>query len=456
MKKRKTSEKANISVDAGRPAGKSVLPNHGLGQGGLSDEPWMIADHIPQLKNLNPKYIRLFIQEYYGLYPEHNVYNWEKLDATVDAVLKTGAKPLMCICFKPKALYPVIDHKIVHPASYDEWDELIYRLVRHYNVERKDGIIYWEVANEPDIGESGGCPYLFTGEDYSVYYEHTVKAILRADKSAKVGGPALAGWRNSAIPEPWIDHCHKKNVPVDFISWHFYYDDPDTPCSGAVYFRELLKKYPSLKPELMITEWNIDLNWKRKEPEFQVCFIPAAIYHMVKAGVDYSFHYHIRDCHVREDIFRNFFSETGLKFMANWWNEKLQRDGIFDFQGMMRPAYFVFKMLGKMTGDFVRVSSGSGAVKAFATRNRERETYHILAWNFELKTPPSRRVKLSVKNLEYKEWNYMRYSLNMKTESSMENDRMILEKETRGSMSGVEDDFDIPPYGIHFIVIHPC
>ena len=31
-------------------------------------------------------------------------------------------------------------------------------MVRHYK-ERGSGIRYWEVANEPDIGEDGGCPY---------------------------------------------------------------------------------------------------------------------------------------------------------------------------------------------------------------------------------------------------------------------------------------------------------
>ena len=38
-------------------------------------------------------------------------------------------------------------------------------MVRHYK-QRGAGIRYWEVANEPDIGEDGGCPYRFTPENY--------------------------------------------------------------------------------------------------------------------------------------------------------------------------------------------------------------------------------------------------------------------------------------------------
>ena len=41
----------------------------------------------------------------------------------------------------------------------EQWDELIYQMVRHYR-ERGSGIQYWEIANGPDIGEDGGCPYL--------------------------------------------------------------------------------------------------------------------------------------------------------------------------------------------------------------------------------------------------------------------------------------------------------
>ena len=449
------SEIVNITVDAGDIQGESTIRNHGLGQGGLSDEVWMIGDHISKLKNLNPQYIRLFLQEYYDIYPGHHEYNWKKLDAVIDAILQTGAKPLMCICFKPKALFPEIDHAIVHPTNYDEWEELIYQMVRHYNIERKDGIIYWEVSNEPDIGESGGCPYLFTPEDYCIYYEHTVNAIHRADPSVKVGGPALAGIRKTnSIQEAWIDYCYKKNIPIDFISWHFYSDNPRTPLNGANYFHTLLAKYPSLKPELIIDEWNISLNWTKEDPEFQVCFIPEVINNMIKAGVDYSNYYQIRDCHVPEEEIRKFMSEEGSRFMINWWNEKLQRDGLFDFQGEMRPTYFVFNMLGRMTGNFVQVSADSGAVKALATYNERMETLHVLVWNFEENTPAACKVKLSVKNMENKRWNYRRYALDAKTPSNMENDRLKCEKEINGKMSGAEDDFELLPYGINFVVMY--
>src|SRR5260370_29790526 len=38
----------------------------------------------------------------------------------------------MNIDFKPKVLYPTVDHKIVDPTSYEEREQLIYNMVRHY------------------------------------------------------------------------------------------------------------------------------------------------------------------------------------------------------------------------------------------------------------------------------------------------------------------------------------
>ena len=100
-------------------------------QGGLSEEP-MWADRAAEIRDLHPRLIRIFIQEYFDLLPERGRYHFQKLDESVDLILKTGAKPLMNIDFKPKVLYPAIDHKIVDPTSYEEWEQLIYNLVRHY------------------------------------------------------------------------------------------------------------------------------------------------------------------------------------------------------------------------------------------------------------------------------------------------------------------------------------
>jgi len=78
----------------------------------------------------------------------------------VDLILKTGAKPLMNIDFKPRLLYRKIDQDIVEPNDCGEWERLITALVKHYKDRGASGL-FWEISNKPDIGEDGGCPYRF-------------------------------------------------------------------------------------------------------------------------------------------------------------------------------------------------------------------------------------------------------------------------------------------------------
>ena len=154
---------ASLTVSFGQRSGPMEIDRMSLGQGGLSDEP-MWENRIPEVRALRPRLIRLFVQEYFRLLPEKGRYHFETLDRSVDTILQSGAKPLMCLCFKPGPLFPSIDQDQVDPNDYEEWERLISSLVKHYQ-DRGAGIRYWEVANEPDIGESGGCPYRFQPDE---------------------------------------------------------------------------------------------------------------------------------------------------------------------------------------------------------------------------------------------------------------------------------------------------
>src|SRR5262245_62626527 len=155
---------ATVNVSFGQRLGPLEIDKMALGQGGLSDEP-MWDSRVAEVRALRPRVIRLFIQEYFRLLPARGRDHFETLDRSVDTIWKTGAKPLMCFCFKPGALFPTVDQDRVEPDDYAEWERLISSLVAHYR-DRGAGIRYWEIANEPDIGESGGCPYRFKPESY--------------------------------------------------------------------------------------------------------------------------------------------------------------------------------------------------------------------------------------------------------------------------------------------------
>lgn len=362
------------------PAGRRIdLTCYALGQGGLSEKP-MLAAHVEQLRQLHPQTIRLFVQEFYNLYPAHGRYHWTTLDRTLDDIVATGARPLLCLCFKPKTLFPRIDERLVEPTDYQEWEELIAQLVRHVNRERKYGVEYWEVGNEVDIGEAGGCPYLFQPDEYVRFYTHTASAILRADPKAKVGGPALAGY-NSLIGDALLKHCANGNAPLHFFSWHVYDSDPAAFGRSIRDVKGKLASYPALKNvETVLDEWNMSLAQPNLRPAFQPTFILETTRVMRREGLTRSAYYHIRDWFVDEDRFAQFESPAGVELVSRWWNITPQYDGLYDNQGRVRPAYYAFKLLSLIRGKEWVVSASDLDLKGFAAE--DSAGIHLVFWNF--------------------------------------------------------------------------
>jgi len=381
---------ATVRVSFGERLGPLEIHRMALGQGGLSQEP-MWEDRIPEIRALRPSLIRLFIQEYFDLLPEKGRYNFETLDRSVQTILKTGAKPLMCICFKPRVLFPKIDQDVVEPDDYEEWERLIHQMVKHYR-DSGAGIEYWEIANEPDIGESGGCPYRFAPESYVRYYQRTAAAILRADENARVGGPALAGVRSPILPA-LLNHCEKERVPLHFVSWHIYSSSPASIRGTIDHVKGLLEKHPTLKPETFLDEWNMDLMNPPLDPRFQPCYVAETIWQMKDAGLDVSCYYHIRDWHVDFERFAPFMSPQGTAFMTKWWNRMPQFDGLFDYQNTVRPTYFTFKLLSRLTGERLRLVSSDPAIHGFMTRDDKLQIWSLMLWNFS-RDPASVTVSL--------------------------------------------------------------
>ena len=375
----RAAQAVDVQVAFDQRLGPLNIDRMALGQGGLSEEP-MWDNRIIEIRALKPRIIRLFIQEYFDLLPAPGRYQFETLDRSVATIRQTGAQPLMCICFKPRVLFPKIDHRIVEPNDYPAWEELIFKLVTHYKEQGGAGW-HWEVANEPDLGESGGCPYLFQPDSYGRYYRHTVAAILRADPSARVGGPAVAGVRSPILPA-LMQTADADKIPLHFISWHIYSSSPGAVRETIQYAKELLSKHPALELETFLDEWNMDLTNPPLDPRFQPCYVAETIWQMKDAGFDYSCYYHIRDYYVSFDRFTGIMSPTGTAFMARWWNRMPQFDGLFDYQNTLRPTYFTFKLLSRLEGERLKMTVSGSAIHGFATRDDRLLMENLLLWNF--------------------------------------------------------------------------
>lgn len=383
-----------VHVNFAETTGPLKMNQMALGQGGLSDKV-MWDDRVAEIRALHPAVIRLFIQEYFNLLPTEGRYHFETLDKNVDAIIATGATPLMCICFKPKALFPQINQDIVEPNDYAAWEKLIENLVGHYK-ERGSEIRYWEVGNEVDIGEDGGCPFRFKPDSYVRFYKHTADAVLRGDPEARVGGPALANVRSPIFPALLEAAAATNTLPLHFVSWHIYNSNPTSVRGTIDYAKGLLAKHPQLKPETFLDEWNMDLTNPPLDARFQPAYVAETIWQMKEGGLDYSCYYHIRDYYVSFEQFAPFMSERGTAFMTRWWNRMPQFDGLFDYQNTIRPAYFSFKLLSRLAGDRHPVTSSSEAVHGFATHDPKLRMHNLLIWNFSKET---NAVTLRLENL---------------------------------------------------------
>jgi len=437
------AQTAVVEISFGERLGQINMGQMGLGQGGLSEEP-MWENRVPEIRALRPEVIRLFVQEYFNLLPEHGRYHFATLDRSVDTICRTGAQPLLSLCFKPRVLFPEINQDITEPNDWDEWEALIFNLVKHYR-DRGTRIGFWEVGNEPDIGEDGGCPYRFHPESYVRYYQHTVDAILRADPEARVGGPATASIHSPIIPA-LLEHSAQQKTPLHFLSWHIYSSDPQRIRKTIEHAKQLREKYALKDVALVLDEWNMDLMNPPSDPRFQPCFVVETVFQMLEAGLDYSCYYQIRDYHIEQETFAAFMSPEGAAFMARWWNRAPQYDGLFDYQNTVRPVYFAWKLLSRMSGERLPVSFSHPGVHGLAVLDTKLRMHSVLIWNF---SPKSVSVTVRLKGLP-QDVRLRHTELDAADGSNEETSRLRIGPANRLSQGDQQWTIPFEPYSIHY------
>ncbi len=126
----------------------------------------MLANVIPQISELYPKYIRIDnLYDFYNVVSRNDkgelILNFEKLDQTVCDIYATGAKPFFSLGYIPETISE--DGSLIgKPKNWQEWSFLVQKTVERYS-GRKTVLscgamydfwrtdIYYEVWNEPDL-----------------------------------------------------------------------------------------------------------------------------------------------------------------------------------------------------------------------------------------------------------------------------------------------------------------
>lgn len=222
-------EQAHVVIDLNVILGPMNEHARGFSQGGESEmqQPGYFEQATTALQSIEPHFIRIdHLYDYYGVFQlganGQPKYNWTELDRIVDAILASGAQPLMCLSYLPLALAE--GSVYAPPSDLGKWEDLIYQTVYHFNVERQLGIRYWEVWNEPNV------PSFWNGtlDEYLRMYEATARGARRADPAVLIGGPATASverWLDMGLPyfeQNWINELSRftqaHGLPLDFVS----------------------------------------------------------------------------------------------------------------------------------------------------------------------------------------------------------------------------------------------
>jgi len=240
--------------------------------------------------------------------------NYEKI---IKIISDSAGKIILVLYGTPPGWGKVLD-KRSFPMDLKLWQDYIRLIINYFSAEKKYPVWY-EVWSAPD-SESF---FLGTEKDYFTLYEATAKVIKELKAKNKInimlGGPGSSWWFQNiqdnsifsaerSLIYGLIKFCSQKKLPLDFISWHAFSDDPLIECERTVYgktpvqlIRAWLEYFNFNKDTpLIISEWNYDAgyNWDelRSEKSYVTAgFMLSRLKSMYETGIDYQTYFCLED-----------------------------------------------------------------------------------------------------------------------------------------------------------------
>lgn len=320
--------------------------------------------------------------------------DWTRLDAVVDQVYSLGGQPLLSLGYTPAVLssFPVDvprgpvagDPGMYPPSDYRLWEEVVYLTVRHFNVERKLNIRYWEVWNEPNNvflqvwpiwPWMDNLPLVGTFLEYAkklfIYcqiYEYAARGAIRADASILIGGPTALCDGEVADPYGsarwWVPVLSwwswLKGVRLDLITLHLYAGSPDSV--SPQHYGNLINQarnwgtrpgYPP--PEVIIDEWNA---WSMEGghdtiTEYHAIWVAECLYEMLQSGAIHSVYF-----------------GTGVHWLGLFRGEPPSPT----------PTYNLLRMMALLEPVRLQTVTETKSPRVLASRSKDRVT--LMAWRF--------------------------------------------------------------------------
>lgn len=230
------------------------------------------AARIPFSRNHDSRFDNCFTHDISEIFPWFDAdekdpasYDFACTDENILCALEAGTQTFFRL--GQSIEHEIKKHHTRPPKDFHKWARICEHIIRHYNEGWADGfqldMQYWEIWNEPDLTRnSEGVNPMWSGTDVQFYdlFEITAKHLKKCFPHLKIGGPALAWNENWA--DAFLAEMQKRQVSMDFFSWHIYCAEPEKMVEKAERIRALLVKYGYGDVESILNEWNYIRSWQ--------------------------------------------------------------------------------------------------------------------------------------------------------------------------------------------------
>lgn len=388
----RAAERSTVTVDASRRLGPSNQRLAGLG--------WNTGS-LEGVKLLDPPVVRIdaSLQDVSQADGELDL---ERLLAKVSEVRRIGAEPHVIMSYMPAWITQSCaggrDATRVAPCDEQGWAawEAVVRDVVEALATAPSPAHRFEVWNEPD---------------WMPFWQDSLPAFLRLavithgvvadvaeaqDLPLEIGGPATV-FADPAWIVPYVQRIRHEELPLDFVSWHYYGNYPFLGPDGAEHeslgpvqpvvgqhnpvatptiyglqvdqvrsWVDAALAGSELDPELVIDEWNLSAGGldRRHDTNEGAAFTAATLVEMERAGLDAA------------DFYRAADGSPGD-------GEPVRRGdwGLVDAAGERKPAWWVFQAWQRTAGERLAIAGDdpTGGLWARATAGRAGRVDVILA-----------------------------------------------------------------------------
>ena len=195
---------------------------------------------------------------------DESSYDFACTDNYIAQMYEFGTKPFYRLGSKIE--HGVKKYGTLPPKDNKKWAQICEHIIMHYNEGWADGfnygIEYWEIWNEPDLDPDESTNKRCWGGTEAEFTELYITASTHLKKrfpNLKIGGPAIA-WNEDWL-ERFFERIGKREIALDFLSWHWYGTEPKEMSAKGTRIHEIAKRFGYTGFESILNEWNYVKGW---------------------------------------------------------------------------------------------------------------------------------------------------------------------------------------------------